>query len=97
MVSDEGAEFDRVVVLDGAQVEPQVTWGTSPEMVLPVSGSIPDPKLELDPTKQGNIEQNAINNEDIEAGEDFQSNLTAAGISRGSGTAYETNFDDFGN
>jgi 3-isopropylmalate/(R)-2-methylmalate dehydratase large subunit len=57
LVSDEGAEFDRVVVLDGSEIEPQVTWGTSPEMVLPVSGSIPDPKLELDPTKQGNIEQ----------------------------------------
>ncbi|MDG2141117.1 MAG: 3-isopropylmalate dehydratase large subunit [Gammaproteobacteria bacterium] len=57
LVSDEDAEFDEVVVLDGSEIEPQVTWGTSPEMVLPVSGSIPDPALESDPTKQGNIEQ----------------------------------------
>ena len=42
--TDEGACFDREVTLNGAQLEPMVTWGTSPEEALPVSGYIPDPK-----------------------------------------------------
>lgn len=41
--SDEGAEFDRVVVIRAADIKPQVTWGTSPEMVVPVDGKVPDP------------------------------------------------------
>ncbi len=41
--SDDDAEFDRVVELRGQDIKPQVTWGTSPEMVLPVDGVIPDP------------------------------------------------------
>ncbi|NND68852.1 MAG: 3-isopropylmalate dehydratase large subunit [Halioglobus sp.] len=41
--SDADAEFDRVVVLKGEEIKPQVTWGTSPEMVLPVDGNVPDP------------------------------------------------------
>ena len=41
--SDAGAEFDAVVELQGEDIKPQVTWGTSPEMVLPVDGSLPDP------------------------------------------------------
>jgi 3-isopropylmalate/(R)-2-methylmalate dehydratase large subunit len=41
--SDEGAVFDRVVRIDAAAVRPQVTWGTSPEMVVPVDGAVPDP------------------------------------------------------
>ena len=42
--SDEGARFDREVTLDGAALEPMLTWGTSPEEALPVSGRIPDPQ-----------------------------------------------------
>ena len=57
LVSDSNANFDRTVIIDGSKIEPQVTWGTSPEMVAPVSGSIPDPTLETDPTKKGNLEQ----------------------------------------
>ena len=57
LVSDSNAKFDRTVLIDGSEIEPQVTWGTSPEMVAPVSGSIPDPTLETDPTKKGNLEQ----------------------------------------
>ena len=57
LVSDSNANFDRTVIIDGSEIEPQVTWGTSPEMVAPVSGSIPDPTLETDPTKKGNLEQ----------------------------------------
>ncbi len=41
--SDEGAQFDQVVKLDAAQIKPQVTWGTSPEMVVAVDGRVPDP------------------------------------------------------
>ncbi len=46
--SDAGARFDRVVCLDAGDLEPQVTWGTSPEMVAPVSGRVPDPEAESD-------------------------------------------------
>jgi 3-isopropylmalate/(R)-2-methylmalate dehydratase large subunit len=49
--SDVGAEFDTVVHLDGATIEPQVTWGTSPEMVLPVSAMVPNPEQVSDPVK----------------------------------------------
>jgi 3-isopropylmalate/(R)-2-methylmalate dehydratase large subunit len=49
--SDEGAEFDRVVTLDGKAIEPQVTWGTSPEMVVPIGASVPDPASEPDEVK----------------------------------------------
>lgn len=43
LVSDPGAKFDAVVELDAAAIRPQVTWGTSPEMVVPVDGRVPDP------------------------------------------------------
>ena len=49
--SDQGAEFDKLLVLDAADIKPQVTWGTSPEMVLPVDGRVPDPEQEQDPVK----------------------------------------------
>lgn len=51
LVSDQGAEFDRTVHIDAAVIEPQVTWGTSPEMVAPVDGRVPDPGDESDPVK----------------------------------------------
>ena len=41
--TDTGAEFDRAVQLDAAELEPHVTWGTNPGMVVPVSGAVPDP------------------------------------------------------
>lgn len=43
LTSDPGAHFDSVVELDAAAIVPQVTWGTSPEMVVPVDGRVPDP------------------------------------------------------
>ena len=49
--SDDGAEFDRVVRLDAAAISPQVTWGTSPEMVVAVDAVVPDPAAEDDPVK----------------------------------------------
>ena len=57
LVSDEDAVFDRVVELDAAGIEPQVTWGTSPEMVAPVSGQVPNPAEESDRIKRDNMEQ----------------------------------------
>jgi len=54
--SDEGAKFDKVVTLDAAAIRPQVTWGTSPEMVVAVDGRVPDPKNESDAIKRGSIE-----------------------------------------
>ena len=57
LVSDADAAFDEVVVLEAEDIEPQVTWGTSPEMVAPISGNVPDPEQELDSTKRGNIQQ----------------------------------------
>jgi 3-isopropylmalate/(R)-2-methylmalate dehydratase large subunit len=49
LVSDEGAEFDHVIHIDAAAIKPQVTWGTSPEMVVAVDGRVPDPMDESDP------------------------------------------------
>ncbi len=57
LVSDHDAVFDRIVEMEGADIEPQVTWGTSPEMVAPVTGHIPDPVKELDEIKRSNIKQ----------------------------------------
>ena len=53
--SDADAEFDHVVVLNGSDIEPQVTWGTSPEMVLPVSAQVPNPAKEKDDVKSAGI------------------------------------------
>jgi len=53
--SDDDAEFDKVVVLDGAAIRPQVSWGTSPEMVTGVDGAVPDPAREEDPIKREGI------------------------------------------
>ena len=57
LVSDADAEFDSVVELDAKDIEPQVTWGTSPEMVASVSGRVPDPAQESNESRRGNIEQ----------------------------------------
>jgi 3-isopropylmalate/(R)-2-methylmalate dehydratase large subunit len=53
--SDVGAVFDKVVRLDAAAIEPQVTWGTSPEMVTTIDGAVPDPAAETDPTRREGI------------------------------------------
>ena len=53
--SDADAVFDHVVRLDAASIQPQVTWGTSPEMVLPVDGKTPDPAHESDAVKASGI------------------------------------------
>jgi 3-isopropylmalate/(R)-2-methylmalate dehydratase large subunit len=55
--SDAGAHFDALVELDAAAIAPQVTWGTSPEMVLPIDGRVPDPDKEKDEARRGAIER----------------------------------------
>ena len=55
--SDAGATFDTVVELDAAKIIPQITWGTSPEMVLGVDDRVPDPEKEKDPNRRGAIER----------------------------------------
>ncbi len=55
--SDNGAVFDRMVELDAAQITPQVTWGTSPEMVTSIMGNVPEPNKESDPIKREAIER----------------------------------------
>ncbi len=57
LASDSDARFDHVVELRGEDIEPQVTWGTSPEMVAPIGSSIPLPEDEPDSARRGNIEQ----------------------------------------
>ena len=48
LVSDPGATYDTEIVLDASQIAPQVTWGTSPEDVLPITGAVPDPAAATD-------------------------------------------------
>lgn len=55
--SDPGAHFDAVVELDAAQIVPQVTWGTSPEMVLGIDGCVPDPAQEANASRRSAIER----------------------------------------
>lgn len=51
LVSDDAANFDHVVKIDAGSIEPQVTWGTSPEMVTQIAGCVPDPESESDVQK----------------------------------------------
>ena len=55
LVSDEDARFDTVVEIKAEDIQPQVTWGTSPEMVAPVSALVPNPEAETDPVKADGI------------------------------------------
>jgi 3-isopropylmalate/(R)-2-methylmalate dehydratase large subunit len=55
--SDADAKFDQVVELRAEEIQPQVTWGTSPEMVLPISERVPDPEKERDPNKRSAMER----------------------------------------
>ena len=52
LVSDPGAKFDKVVPLDAAAIQPQVSWGTNPQMVTTIDGKVPDPREEKDPVKR---------------------------------------------
>lgn len=55
--SDDGAHFDKVVTLKAEDIKPQVTWGTSPEMVVSVTENVPDPEAEADSVKRNGMEK----------------------------------------
>ena len=57
LVSDDDAGFDKVVEIEGSEILPQVSWGTSPEMVLPITESVPNPADAADPIKKEGIER----------------------------------------
>lgn len=57
LVSDPGAQFDKTVELDAATIPPQVTWGTSPEMVDTVEARVPDPARIDDPVRRDSLER----------------------------------------
>ena len=52
LATDPGAAYDKAVVIDAADIAPSVTWGTSPEDVVPITGVVPDPMSFADPAKQ---------------------------------------------
>ncbi len=58
--TDAGAKFDMVVTLNAAEIKPQVTWGTSPEMVVAIDGRVPDPDQEKDAVKRDAMEKALI-------------------------------------
>ncbi len=55
--SDKGSKFDKEVTINGNDVAPQVTWGTSPQDVVPVNGSVPDPNQEKDKDRQSSMKR----------------------------------------
>lgn len=57
LVSDEGAHFDKTYHFNAADIEPQITWGTSPEMVIAVNQQVPDPAAETDPVKREGMQR----------------------------------------
>ena len=57
LTSDEGARFDKVVEIDAASLQPQVTWGTSPEMVTGIEGRVPNPASVSDPVRREGMER----------------------------------------
>ena len=66
--SDDDAVFDAVIEFKGEDIQPQVSWGTSPEMVLPVSGFVPDPEQMDDPVKREGAAR-ALSYMDLQAGQ----------------------------
>jgi 3-isopropylmalate/(R)-2-methylmalate dehydratase large subunit len=69
--SDENAKYDREVTLNAADIVPQVTWGTSPQDVLPITASVPDPAQETDPAKKAAMER-ALDYMDLKPGTKLQ-------------------------
>lgn len=68
LVSDGDAEYDAVIEIDGSRIEPQVSWGTSPDMVTQVGGSVPDPAHVKDATQRADM-QRALNYMDLKPGQ----------------------------
>jgi 3-isopropylmalate/(R)-2-methylmalate dehydratase large subunit len=57
LASDEGAQYDKAVTIDAAGIVPMVSWGTSPEAVAPITGSVPDPAAIADDAKRGDAQR----------------------------------------
>jgi 3-isopropylmalate/(R)-2-methylmalate dehydratase large subunit len=53
--TDAGAQYDKTVVLNATEIEPQVSWGTSPEAVVPITGAVPDPDAEPDDARRAQL------------------------------------------
>lgn len=70
-VTDPGAKFDKTVVLKAEEIAPMVTWGTSPGQVVPVTGSVPNPSGEKDPTLKKTFE-NALSYMGLKGGENIE-------------------------
>ncbi|UZJ45640.1 3-isopropylmalate dehydratase large subunit [Marinimicrobium sp. C6131] len=70
--SDEGAHFDRVVEMRGEDIKPQVSWGTSPEMVVSIDDSVPDPEAEADAVKRESMKR-ALQYMGLQAGQPMRS------------------------
>ncbi|MBB2206139.1 3-isopropylmalate dehydratase large subunit [Gluconacetobacter takamatsuzukensis] len=68
LVADEGAQYDKVVELRAEDIPPVLTWGTSPETVIPVSGTVPDPAAEGDEAKRAQM-QRMLDYMGLEAGQ----------------------------
>lgn len=68
LVADEGAQYDKVVELRAEDISPVLTWGTSPETVIPVSGTVPDPAAERDEAKRAQM-QRMLDYMGLEAGQ----------------------------
>ena len=71
-ISDDDAVFDQEIVIQGSDITPQVTWGTSPEMVISVKDAVPDPQQESDSVKREGM-QRALDYMDLKAGTPIQS------------------------
>lgn len=67
LVSDPDAQFKHTIELDAGELRPMITWGTTPEMVVPVDGVVPNPANEKNPIKRANI-QNALDYMGLGAG-----------------------------
>ena len=57
LFSDKDCKFDKEIDIDGKQIEPLVTWGTSPQDVCPVTGIVPDPSKEKDEDRKNSIKR----------------------------------------
>ena len=65
--TDEGATYDRTLILDAADIAPQVTWGTNPGMVTDVTGRVPDP-ADMDTTDEKRATEHALEYMDLQPG-----------------------------
>jgi 3-isopropylmalate/(R)-2-methylmalate dehydratase large subunit len=66
--SDQGAVYDKTVVLDASKIIPQVSWGTNPEAVVPITGTVPDPAAEPDEARRAQMQQ-MLNYMGLQAGQ----------------------------